>query len=168
MTLDFYCERLNRGVEFHGAIHGRLKKEKREENDKRKRELLAEQGIKTLWVAEPDTKDMPMLIERLAQLIFQSIIRHHREVKTMIDTVDTEEKAATYTELEMCRTLRISVERLHKGIAEGRYTYTERHEIQEKVNRRGARFRRFAGVRYSFNQLDYNHNIRAYRNALTS
>jgi len=50
LTLDFYLKEICAGIEFHGSIHGQLKQEQREQNDAKKRELLADAGIETLWI----------------------------------------------------------------------------------------------------------------------
>jgi len=65
LTLDFYLTEIRAVIEFHGRIHGQLKQEQREQNDAKKRELLADAGIETLWIDHTEMSDIEPLIEKI-------------------------------------------------------------------------------------------------------
>src|SRR5262249_11292844 len=69
LTLDFYMPSLRKGIEFHGRIHGQLKQEQREQNDAKKRELLASAGVETLWIDHRDLEDLAVLIEKIRRFL---------------------------------------------------------------------------------------------------
>src|SRR5262249_52670412 len=69
LTLDFYMPSLRKGIEFHGRIHGQLKQEQREQNDAKKRELLATAGIECLWIEHTEMDDMAALIEKIQAFV---------------------------------------------------------------------------------------------------
>jgi very-short-patch-repair endonuclease len=65
LTLDFYFEQQRKGVEFHGRIHGQLKQEQREENDAKKRALLAQAGIECLWIEHTEMNERAALVRKI-------------------------------------------------------------------------------------------------------
>jgi very-short-patch-repair endonuclease len=65
LTLDFYFESRRKGIEFHGRIHGQLKQEQREENDAKKRELLAQAGIECLWIEHTEMDERAALARKI-------------------------------------------------------------------------------------------------------
>jgi hypothetical protein len=65
LTLDFHLPQLCKGIEFHGRIHGQLKQEQREANDIKKRDLLEQLGIETLWIEHTEMDDVPALIRKI-------------------------------------------------------------------------------------------------------
>src|SRR5262249_31008118 len=69
LTLDFYMPSLRKGIEFHGRIHGQLKQEQREQNDAKKRELLINTGIETLWIDHTEMNDVAALIEKIRAFV---------------------------------------------------------------------------------------------------
>jgi hypothetical protein len=69
LTLDFYLPATRVGIEFHSRIHGQLKQEQREQNDVKKRELLAEARIETLWIDHTEMGDVAALIEKIRAFV---------------------------------------------------------------------------------------------------
>lgn len=65
LSLDFYFDHLNKGIEVHGKIHSTLKRKERQANDKRKRALCAEQGIEVLWIRHRELNNVPKLFQKL-------------------------------------------------------------------------------------------------------
>lgn len=69
LTLDFYLPETGQGIEVHGRIHSTLKQQERAANDARKRELLAVQGIDTLWIGEDELRDVAELIQAIKRFL---------------------------------------------------------------------------------------------------
>src|SRR5262249_22254845 len=69
LTLDFYLPAARVGIEFHGRIHGQLKQEQREQNDAKKRELLASAGIETLWIDHTEMNDIEALTDKIREFV---------------------------------------------------------------------------------------------------
>jgi len=69
LTLDFYLPEISVGIEFHGRIHGQLKQEQREQNDAKKRDLLASAGIQCLWIEHAEMNDVAALIEKIQAFV---------------------------------------------------------------------------------------------------
>jgi hypothetical protein len=69
LTLDFYLPTLRKGIEFHGRIHGQLKQEQREQNDAKKRELLADACIETLWIEHTEMDDVAALTDKIRAFV---------------------------------------------------------------------------------------------------
>ena len=65
LSLDFYFEDLNKGVEVHSRIHSTLKQAKRKAYDKRKRAICQQRGIETLWLRQTDLNNVPRLFRKL-------------------------------------------------------------------------------------------------------
>jgi very-short-patch-repair endonuclease len=69
LTLDFYLSEFHKAIEVHGRIHSTLKKQQREENDARKRELLKQLGIECLWVEESELRDVMSLAAKIQRFV---------------------------------------------------------------------------------------------------
>jgi very-short-patch-repair endonuclease len=66
-TVDFYLPKFHKAIEVKGRIHQVFEQEKRAQNEARKRELLAKQGVECLWIDYLEMADVSAVIERIRQ-----------------------------------------------------------------------------------------------------
>lgn len=73
LTLDFFLSGIRKGIEFHGRVHSQLKQRQREANDEKKRELLTDAEIETLWIDHTEMSDIMELTEKIRAFLTSGV-----------------------------------------------------------------------------------------------